>query len=322
MGNTSYITNIDGEVYQHSEYLPFGEIFLDEHANTKKIPYLYNGKELDEETGFYYYGARYFSAMEARFLSVDRFADKFSYQSGYLYAGNNPIRYIDLNGDFNISPKFKKDYPKLSLYIMKYIEADMSRSSIKALFMEKTKISNYDYNEMIRPNSGPTITPFVGFGVGHNGAYEEHSKTIKINRGLLNIYKNASSEKIKNIALYYILKKIVHESSHYADYKVDGVQMDENETVIGEGLEKEIFHKLDIDAQEWIPGMRLDEDILSENPNYNETKYKSIFENNFDNDDAVELLKYGFNRYDINKMIIDFNNVRNTKKDLLPTPVK
>ena len=43
------------EVDCASEY---GEVFIEERNGTWNTPYLFNGKELDEETGLYYYGAR------------------------------------------------------------------------------------------------------------------------------------------------------------------------------------------------------------------------------------------------------------------------
>ena len=42
------------------EYVPFGEVFIEERNNTWNTPYLFNAKEFDEETGLYYYGARYY----------------------------------------------------------------------------------------------------------------------------------------------------------------------------------------------------------------------------------------------------------------------
>ena len=55
----SYITNLDGEVVQHIEYVPFGEVLIEERNSIWNTPYLFNAKEFDEETGLYYYGARY-----------------------------------------------------------------------------------------------------------------------------------------------------------------------------------------------------------------------------------------------------------------------
>ena len=63
--------------------------------------YQYNGKELNEELGLDWndYGARYYDPAIARFPSIDRFAEKFSFQSPYVYAANNPVKFIDINGD-------------------------------------------------------------------------------------------------------------------------------------------------------------------------------------------------------------------------------
>ena len=99
LGSSNYITNLDGEVSQHIEYVPFGEVFIEERNNTWNTPYLFNAKEFDEETGMYYYGARYYEPRLSLWMSVDRFAEKYPATSGYNYAINNPVRYIDINGD-------------------------------------------------------------------------------------------------------------------------------------------------------------------------------------------------------------------------------
>jgi RHS repeat-associated protein len=98
LGSTSYITDASGEVYQHLEYIAFGETFVEEHSNTDRTPYLFNGKELDEETGLYYYGARYYDPRTSVWQSVDPLADQMQRHSPYNYGFNNPIRFIDLDG--------------------------------------------------------------------------------------------------------------------------------------------------------------------------------------------------------------------------------
>ena len=99
LGSSSYITNLDGEVSQHIEYVPFGEVFIEERNNTWNTPYLFNAKELDEETGMYYYGARYYEPKLFLWLSTDRFAEKYPNISPYAYCANNPVIYKDPNGD-------------------------------------------------------------------------------------------------------------------------------------------------------------------------------------------------------------------------------
>ena len=42
LGSSSYITNLDGEVVQHIEYVPFGEVFIEERNDVWNTPYLFN----------------------------------------------------------------------------------------------------------------------------------------------------------------------------------------------------------------------------------------------------------------------------------------
>lgn len=99
LGSTSYISDAAGEVYQHLEYFAFGETFVEEHSNTNRVPYLFNGKELDEETGLYYYGSRYMDPKTSVWLSIDRYTEKYPGYSGYSYCLNNPIVVTDPTGD-------------------------------------------------------------------------------------------------------------------------------------------------------------------------------------------------------------------------------
>ena len=57
---------------------------------------MFNGKELDEETGLYYYGAKYYNPRESVWLSVDPMFEKT--MTPYQYAYQNPIKYIDPTG--------------------------------------------------------------------------------------------------------------------------------------------------------------------------------------------------------------------------------
>ena len=96
LGSSSYITGQDSKVSQHTEYIAFGEILFDEHSSEHTMPYLFNGKELDQETGLYYYGARYYDPKVSIFVNVDPLVEK-TMQS-YAYANNNPVMLIDPTG--------------------------------------------------------------------------------------------------------------------------------------------------------------------------------------------------------------------------------
>jgi RHS repeat-associated protein len=89
---------LDGDVVQHVEYVPFGEVFIEERNNTWNTPFLFNAKELDEETGLYYYGARYYDPRTSVFLGVDPLAEKYPGISSYVYCANNPIKFVDPDG--------------------------------------------------------------------------------------------------------------------------------------------------------------------------------------------------------------------------------
>lgn len=98
VGSTSYVTDVAGEVYQHLEYFAFGETFVEEHSNTDRTPYLFNGKELDEETGLYYYGARYYDPKTSVWQSVDPLAGT-SGLSPYAFSDDNPLVLVDPDGN-------------------------------------------------------------------------------------------------------------------------------------------------------------------------------------------------------------------------------
>ena len=104
LGSSSYITNLDGEVVQHIEYVPFGEVFIEERNNIWNTPYLFNAKEFDEETGLYYYGARYYEPRLSVWMSTDPLQESNFGISSYCFVKNNPIYYIDPTGKIPIAP--------------------------------------------------------------------------------------------------------------------------------------------------------------------------------------------------------------------------
>ena len=98
LGSTSYITDDHANITQYDAYLPYGELLVDEHSSSEDMPYKFNGKELDEETGLYYYGARYMDPKISMWLGVDPLTEKYISVSGYVYCIGNPIRFVDPNG--------------------------------------------------------------------------------------------------------------------------------------------------------------------------------------------------------------------------------
>jgi len=77
------------------EYFPFGETAFGSHAKKR---YRYCGKERDEESGLYYYGARYYAPWSCRFVSIDPLAGAYAAWSPYSYALDNPVMMNDPSG--------------------------------------------------------------------------------------------------------------------------------------------------------------------------------------------------------------------------------
>ena len=99
LGSTSYITDDKGNITQYDAYLPYGELLVDEHSSSEDLPYKFNGKQFDEETGLYYYGARYLNPVASIWYGVDPQIEKMPKDGSYSYCFGNPIKLIDPNGE-------------------------------------------------------------------------------------------------------------------------------------------------------------------------------------------------------------------------------
>jgi RHS repeat-associated protein len=145
LGSAQLVTNYRGEQYEHIEYTPYGELWVEVTAlfDELDVPYRFTGKERDVETGLYYYGARYLDPKTSRWLSTDPalseyipgapINDDVRKKNGnlpgmggvfntvnyhlYHYAGNNPVKYTDPDGreDYDASIT-KEQYDESNLY--------------------------------------------------------------------------------------------------------------------------------------------------------------------------------------------------------------
>ena len=100
LGSTSYITDDKANITQYDAYLPYGELLVDEHSSSEDLPYKFNGKKFDDETGLYYYGARYMDPIISLWYGVDNLTEKYVSVSSYTYCNGSPIVNIDVMGMF------------------------------------------------------------------------------------------------------------------------------------------------------------------------------------------------------------------------------
>ena len=121
LGNVRVVLKKDGTstaplatAMQKQDYYPFGK--TKSIATSIDNKYLYNGKEIQKDLnlgthnlgssyvleGQYDYGARFYDPEIGRFNVVDRFSENYSLMTPYNYTANNPINYLDHNGDYII----------------------------------------------------------------------------------------------------------------------------------------------------------------------------------------------------------------------------
>ena len=160
LGSTSYITDDHANITQYDAYLPYGELLVDEHSSSEDLPYKFNGKQFDEETGLYYYGARYMNPMTSLWYGVDPLAEKYVATGGYVYTLDNPVRLIDPDGR-KLEGATKSDAAKMLEDINVVFKAEkfaefrklISRSGKHATGKDFNKIDPAAYSNYIANNS-------------------------------------------------------------------------------------------------------------------------------------------------------------------------
>jgi RHS repeat-associated protein len=110
IGNIEFVTDRTGQPYQHFYYAAFGDPLVSQHVGTGSFnsTFRFNAKEFDEETGNYYYGARYYQPKSSIWMGVDAMATSYPGMNPYNFTMGNPIMAIDPDGDKPINPKFWK----------------------------------------------------------------------------------------------------------------------------------------------------------------------------------------------------------------------
>ena len=105
LGNIRQVTQdyngiSNGKVIQTMNYYPFGAEFCDNRAKSFVQNHKYNGKEFDHMHGLntYDYGARQYNPVTARWDRMDPHCESYYNVSPYVYANNNPVMLIDLDG--------------------------------------------------------------------------------------------------------------------------------------------------------------------------------------------------------------------------------
>jgi len=99
LGSIKMMVDASGNVQSYNDYYPYGMTMPGRSGvNGADTRFRFTGKERDVESGFDYFGARYYDSRIARWMSVDPLAGKYPNWSPYIYCKANPIKLIDPKG--------------------------------------------------------------------------------------------------------------------------------------------------------------------------------------------------------------------------------
>ncbi|GGB70284.1 hypothetical protein GCM10007424_07780 [Flavobacterium suaedae] len=152
------IEKVNFEILEENNYYAFGmkhDGYNIVNATNPALKYKYNGKELEKELGkdTYAYGWRDYDPALGRFMKVDRFAEKYYDNTPYGYAKNNPIYFIDVQGD-SVKGVSKKSTRRIRREIRKTFK---NNKKLAALFKTEGKkfkgISQDDFDDATQNSS-------------------------------------------------------------------------------------------------------------------------------------------------------------------------
>jgi RHS repeat-associated protein len=136
----------NANIISYEEYYPYGETSYRAGRNITEVGlkrYRYNGKEKDEESGLYYYGARYYACWIGRWTTVDP-AGLVDGLNLYMYVRGNPVKLIDPEG--NAGEEFFPTTPMKELENLWNYAVDKFKSIIPS------KEATYKKDEAIKEN--------------------------------------------------------------------------------------------------------------------------------------------------------------------------
>ncbi len=199
------VTHERGPITEETHYYPFGltmssistrALNFGEPRNKCK----YNAKEEERKefadgSGLEWlnYGARMYDVQIGRFFKQDRFAFSFDILSPYQYAANNPISYIDINGDFITIDKFDSKGNLLLSVLYEdgigYVQRKDDKGNItKQVYTEKDKFilqAIADLKEISKYEHGFTFVSDLqkskeGLSISGNAVFNGHYSSRRI----------------------------------------------------------------------------------------------------------------------------------------------
>jgi len=195
---------------------------------------------------FSYFESRYYDSDLSVWLSVDPLSDKAPGWSPYRYGFNNPVRFIDPDGRFELDENTAKENPQLVNYLKSLVDVWNNKSqNFRDAFMETSGLTNDEVLEMITYGKGPKIEvkdldkDTNGDGnidriVNGSVVALKDAKTGKLKNSLggkglifldndiVSMLENAQSVKDLQIAMIMVESTLFHEGTHIGNIHKSG----------------------------------------------------------------------------------------------------
>lgn len=231
LGSSTWECGEDGIPITCEEYFPYGGTAYHETNHSGEYSakrYRYSGKEKDEETGFYYYGVRYFISWLARWLNCDPMINQYIQNNNadllHLYEFNkdNPLKNIDLWGynseDFN---QFKDDFIEEYIKEENFVQRAFFNRGLekKELVVDETLVRNFVNN--------PQISKILKF-LYDEQSYLKKKMPMNLNQETIDDTIKMYEDYVNNSEYYYFIKDGVKKSpstnlhfENWSDYNKD-----------------------------------------------------------------------------------------------------
>ncbi|MFV0483852.1 MAG: RHS repeat-associated core domain-containing protein [Bacteroidales bacterium] len=201
-------------------------------------------KQSWRQTGLYYYGARYYNPRASLWYGVDPKAHKAPGWTPYRAFFNNPIMYVDPDGQFELPAAQAKKYQRLAHYLKNGVQGIANNKTIVAALKKYGQFTDKQIESALEWGKGPSIN--VTNLDGANGEFtpNSNSKELRINIDIVEQLENATGED-RDAALLLVASTILHEFTHYGDDQ-DGVDYTEGHGEEGQAFEEASYGR-DID---------------------------------------------------------------------------
>ncbi len=233
LGSTSYITDDHANITQYDAYLPYGELLVDEHSSSEEMPYKFNGKEFDEETGLYYYGARYMNPVASLWYGVDPLTETYENISAYIYCHSSPIILLDSDGqgDYYTSNgvlQGKDKFQDNKAYLIASATKDKDGNFINPKLLPVTNsVLNQYANTVAQESSGDKLESYaLASAISNLAAYKKKSISKTLQTEGIYGYRDGGSSTAYNKNAEYSMEAVINALSGGKDYSNGAIRWD------------------------------------------------------------------------------------------------